>query len=298
MSCDHDYSVINSPNITEIVDTSYIYIYEDETHVEVDFIQEPEQLGAIDILVVLDRSCSMTDDADRTGLGMSLLAAQMTTLTTDYQFGFITADSSCATTEYEGPYDSSSTLIDIQLAPGLLDMDCGLEEGFGASYLFISDESNILIRDSADLLVFLISDEDEQSSISTSTWKAWYDSLKDTTTSKADVVSIVITEESTCGYSPGTKYIELMTLYGKTPVDLCSEEWEVWLNQSSFLTALVYEKQLSYIPDPNTIIMIDQYETSYLEGTQWSYDQTTNIISLLFEPEYDYIYTIAYETAY
>lgn len=287
IGCNPNYSII-SPDIIDI---------SDDLRIEIDIIQQPTKIENLDILVVLDKSCSMSDDSTIVGIGMGLLAQQMSSIATNYRFGFITTDPGC--NEFIGPFDSSSTIIDIQLAPSQLNSMCGSEQGFAATYHFLSS-LNELIREDSDLLIFLISDEDEQSSITAIMFKSWLTTYKQNL-HLVDIVSITsleeVTEEVTCSGTPGYKYIELMSLYGKNPINLCSEGWEDWLSQSSFLTATITSITLDYVPlSKEHIIVIDQYETVYNMDIDWTYNEITNQLEFLFEPTYDMIYIIAYQT--
>ena len=101
-----------------------------ETRVIVDSFVQADQLGELDVLVVLDTSGSMSDNYEDVADGMEILRQDIESLTLDYQFGYITMDQT--NLSYLGPYDSSSTAIDMLMAPSLLPMT-GLEEGFAAT---------------------------------------------------------------------------------------------------------------------------------------------------------------------
>ena len=142
-----------------------------ETRVVVDSFVQSDKIGELDVLISLDTSGSMSDNYDDVAGGMDLLRYDIESLTLDYQFGYITMDPT--ELSYIGPYDSSSTPIDMLMAPSLLPMTM-LEEGFGATYNFLnSEEGDFFRRPEADFLLFLISDEDEQSAISAELFQEW-----------------------------------------------------------------------------------------------------------------------------
>ena len=58
-----------------------------EVRVVVDSYIQTDQLGALDVLVVLDTSGSMSDNYDDVADGMELLRLDIESLTLDYQFG-------------------------------------------------------------------------------------------------------------------------------------------------------------------------------------------------------------------
>ena len=187
--------------------------------------------------------------------------------------------------------DSSSSAIDMLMAPSLLDSTF-YEEGFGATYTFLdTEEGSAFRRPEADFLLFLISDEDEQSAISADLFYEWlHDEFKDV---NHDVVAITQLEDSECGYmyDIGIKYQELASLYGKDPIDICEEDWSVWLSASSYLTMMVDYIVLSK-EDPileSIIVYVDQ-EAVY----DWQYIESSNTVKLGFVPSNGSIIEVGY----
>lgn len=265
VSCTSDYTVLDQKDVRVIVDS---------------FVQT-DQLGALDVLVVLDTSGSMRDNFDDVGYGMDILRADIASLTLDYQFGYITMDP--GNLSYVGPYNHSSSAIDMLMAPSLLPVTM-LEEGFSATYNFFSDvELYDFRRPEAGFLLFLISDENEQSAISADLFYDWlHDEFQGV---NHDVVAITQLAESQCGYTYdiGYKYEELAQLYGKDPIDICDEDWSVWLSNSSYLTE---RKSAFELSDPELIlsslvVYVDQSVIS-----DWQYIESSNTIQLGFVPDY------------
>jgi hypothetical protein len=256
----------------------------------VDSYIQPDQLEELDVLVVLDTSGSMSDNYDDVADGMELLRTDIESLTLDYRFGYITMDPGLLS--YIGPYDSSSTAIDMLMAPTLLPMTM-LEEGFGATYTFFATEEGLAFRrPEADFLLFLISDEDEQSAIQPDLFYDWmHDEFKDIS---HDVVCVVNPDDgsgSTWANEIGYKYIELADLYGKDTVDLGSEDWSVWLSDSSYLTQI---KDYIVLSDPNPIedsivVYIDHQST-----TGWKYNKDSNTVQLSFVPGHGSLVEVGY----
>ena len=207
----------------------------EEVRVIVDSYVQAEQLEELDVLVVLDTSGSMSDNYNDVADGMDILRADIESLTLDYRFGYVTMDPD--NLNYLGPYDASSSAIDMLMAPGLLPMTMP-EEGFAATYNFFSTlEPYDFRRPEADFLLFLISDEDEQSAITAELFYEWMnDEFKGI---NHDVVCVVNPDDGTgnsWANEIGYKYIELSDLYSKDTVDLQEEDWSVWLADSSYLT--------------------------------------------------------------
>lgn len=273
LGCSPDYQVTGSRDVRVVVD-SYV---------------QSDMLGELDVLVVLDTSGSMTDNYDDVADGMEILRTDIESLTLDYQFGYITMDP--GRLSYIGPYDSSSTAIDMLMAPSLLPSTM-LEEGFGATYAFLESEEGLSFRrPAADFLLFLISDEDEQSAISADLFYEWlHDEFKDV---NHDVVTIVNPDNgnATWGHEIGYKYIELSNLYGKDALDISTEDWSIWLSDSSYLT-----QQIDYIflsePEPilDSIVVYVNQEEAY----SWSYIKESNKIQMGFVPDYGSVVEVGY----
>jgi len=266
LGCHADYSIVED-SIVEAVADSFVQV---------------NKMGALDILVVLDTSGSMSDNFETVGEGMQTLKVDIELLTDDYRFGFITADSGYI--DLIGPYDRRSTDIDLLMAPSLLPY-AGREEGFASTYAFsqLQDEHQFF-REEADLLLFLISDEEEQSQITPGIFYEWLHQFKKEV--RVDAVSIVTLEDSECnlgyGDSVGYKYIALASLFNKNALDICDKEWSVWVSESSFLTMLKDYIALSKQPlDDSIKVYIDDELQS-----GWSYNSKKNIVYLAEMPDY------------
>jgi hypothetical protein len=272
--CTEDYQIIDHREVRVVVD-SYV---------------QPSPIEDLDVLVVLDTSGSMTDNYEDVASGMDLLRLDIESLTLDYQFGYITMDP----TElgYVGPYDSSSTVIDMLMAPSLLPMTM-LEEGFSATYAFLNSEDGLNFkRPEADFLLFLISDEDEQSSLSADIFHDWLDQeFQDVQHDVVCVVNPDYGQDTSWGNEIGYKYIELANLYTKDIIDIEEEDWSIWLSDSSYLT-----ERKDYIVlsenDPildSMIVYVDQYWTR-----EWYYIESTNTVQLDFLPDYGSVVEVGY----
>jgi hypothetical protein len=263
-----------------------------ETRVVVDSFIQSQQIEELDVLVALDTSGSMSDNFEDVGNGMDMLRIDIETLTLDYQFGYITMDPTQL--GYTGPYNSSSSAIDLLMAPSLLP-NTHYEEGFAAAYTFLNSEEGLdFLRPEADFLLFLISDEDEQSSITAALFREWLmDTFQDV---KHDAVCVVNPDDGSepAGWQNeiGYKYIELSDLYGKDVIDIQEEDWSVWLSESSYLT-----QQKDYIvlsdsrPLVETIIVYVNQEVIY----EWEYISESNTVQLGFIPDYGALIEVGYQ---
>jgi hypothetical protein len=261
-----------------------------ETRVVVDSFIQPEPIDELDVLISLDTSGSMHDNFADVANGMELLRLDIERLTLNYKFGYITMDPT--NVGYVGPYDSSSSSIDMLMAPSLLP-SAGYEEGFAATYYFLTSEEGLdFTRMEADFLLFLISDEDEQSSISPKIFQEWLQ--EQFSEVRHDVVSITQLEGSTCGYTYdiGYKYEELAVLYNKSAIDICEKDWSVWLSESSYLTELKDYVNLSE-DDPILDSIIVYLDNESIYG--WEYVEDSNSVKLDFVPDNGALVEVGYQ---
>ena len=269
-----------------------VYQVQPDGRVVIDSIVEPEQLEALDLLVVLDRSCSMNDDAPKLGVTLSRLAADMSSLTTDFQIGFISADGRCGPDTFVGPFDSTSLSIDIMMAPTSLSAACALEEGFSAVYQHIT-QNDVFRRPGVPLVTLFVTDEEEQSSpeIPVDVFKQWLDSV----VAPAQVYPVAITtlDEQNCSSTDvGQRYIDLVKLYGKKPIDICASDWETWTSSNSLLATLTDIIELSETPVEDSIVVYLNEKTT----TAWTYDSGTESVIMNDMPTYGDVVTVGYRT--
>ena len=87
-SCGTDYSVITKENIEVIQEEQVrIQVEAPETEVIIDFFEQPEKPENLDVLVVLDTSCSMSDNFENVSAGLDILRGDIELLTYDYAPG-------------------------------------------------------------------------------------------------------------------------------------------------------------------------------------------------------------------
>jgi hypothetical protein len=286
VGCSADYSIVTG-HVEEVQE-----IHPSDVHVD-SFIQpsKPEQ---IDVLVLLDTSCSMNDNYTQVSTGVELLRNDLNAVTNDYNIAFI--NTSLRDPYFVGTFDNTSPIIDFIIAPWTLGGDT-VEAGFSALYDFTNSmpESVMFFRETADKLFIFVSDEEEQSGIPTNVFADWLKS--EFSGVQRDVVSIVTVPDSECEFTDyssnvGYKYIELAQHYGKDGIDICSD-WELWLSNSTFLVGPVDFIKLTYTPVEDSIkVYIDRFETE-----QWEYDEETNTVNLFRKPAEGALVEAAYVKA-
>lgn len=261
-----------------------------ETRVIVDSFIQPDLIEELDVLISLDTSGSMHDNYNDVSSGIELLRSDIESLTLDYQFGYITMDPT--NLGYIGPYDASASSIDILMAPSLLP-SAGFEEGFSAVYTFLnSEEGREFKREESDFLLFLISDEDEQSAITAALFYEWLvDEFQNIQHDAVCVTNPEDLDETSWGYDVGYKYIDLANFYGKEIIDIGEEDWSVWLSQTSYLTAskdyiVLSEKS----PIEDSIIVYIDNEINY----NWEYNPDSNSVTLGEVPSHGSLVEVGY----
>ena len=258
--------------------------------VVVEYIIQPMRPESLDVLAIVDTSCSMADNFDELGSGLEILKDDIRLLTDDFTISFI--NSSLVGRYYSGPYDDSSNAIDLLLAPYALTGD-NAEVAFQSLYQFVDmPEADYALRPGADKLFIFISDEEEQSQIPVGMFRDWLLSYNEDV--QHDIVTISITENSTCGHVAndiGTRYNELSNFYGKNYIDICSD-WSTALADSSFILNLKNYLNLKYIPvEESLTVSVDGEETNL-----WYYLSSTNTVYFDFNLTEGSIVTIGYNT--
>ena len=141
--------------------------------------------------------------------------------------------------------------------------------------------------------MFLISDEDEQSSISAIIFEEWLQ--EEFSDVRHDVVVVIQVEDSEdCGYiyGVGYEYQELASLYGKGAIDICEEDWSSWLAETSYLTEVKDHITLSEAdPILESIVVYVDSEAIY----NWEYKSDTNSIKIGFLPSQGSLVEVGYK---
>ena len=289
MTCVTDYSVItNEDLIINDIDTQ-----EEQTQVVVDYYQQPEKPSDLDVLVVLDTSCSMSDNFDNVSIGLDILRGDIEVLTYDYQMGLI--NSSLQEQYFVGPIDSDTSSMEIYIAPYALASD-RTEEVFTSLYRFTStEEGELFLREGVDKLYIFVSDEPEQSVMSVALFKEWMDEYHVDVTH--DVVVIGINDESECDTyyrldpEDENRFLTLANYYNKTIIDICGD-FQLALAENSFIVNPITHMKLTEIPVEDSIVV---YNNGNLQQ-MWYYLPQTNTVYFEFPIDGGEIVKVGYLT--
>lgn len=296
VTCATDYSVVTTPDIiinqeTLDRDTSEIR----DTEVVVEYFVQPDKPENLDVLFVIDTSCSMSDNFENVSAGLDILRGDIETLTYDYQIAMI--NSSLKELYFVGPYDTNSSSIDIFMAPYFLQRDA-FEEPFTSLYQFTSTPEGIsFLRPNVDKMYIFISDEPEQSVIPVSMFKDWMDEYHSGV--QHDIIIIGINDSSPVdcrqyyNLDPDdeNRFLTFANYYNKMIIDICGD-FQYALADSSFLLAPITYKNLTKQPIEDSIVV---YKDGELQQ-DWYYLDSTNTVYFEFEVEPNSIIKIGYNS--
>ena len=278
MTCVTDYSVITNPDVI-VQDTSEVR----ETKVVVEYFVQPDKPENLDVLFVIDTSCSMSDNFENVSIGLDLLRDDIETLTYDYQIGMI--NSSLIENYYVGPFDTDSTAVDIFMGPYFLGRDIR-EEPFASLYQFTTTpEGQQFLRPNVDKLYIFVSDETEQSIIPVTMFKEWMDDYHSEV--QHDVVVIGISDASSeeckqffyLAEGAENRFLVFANYYNKNIIDICGD-FQLALADSSFLLNPITYKNLGEIPVKDSIVVYKDGEIQQ----DWYYLDTTNTVYFEIQP--------------
>ena len=293
MTCVTDYSVITNSDII-IKDTSEVVSPPDLEVVVEHFIQ-PDKPENLDVLFVIDTSCSMSDNFENVSIGLDILRDDIETLTYDYQIAMI--NSSLREQYFVGPFNTYSNSLDIYMAPYFLGRD-SYEEPFTSLYQFTSTaEGTLFLRPDVDKLYIFVSDEPEQSIIPVHMFKEWMDEYHSEV--QHDVVVIGINDNSpedckqyfNLGENDENRFLVFANYYNKMIIDICGD-FQLALADSSFLLTPITYKNLTKQPVEDSIVV---YKDGVLQQ-DWYYLSNTNTVYFEFEIEPNSIIKIGYNS--
>jgi hypothetical protein len=290
VTCATDYSVVTNPDII-VQDTSD----KRETEVVVEHFVQPDKPENLDVLFIIDTSCSMSDNFENVSIGLDLLRDDIESLTYDYQIAMI--NSSLRGDYFTGPFDTNSTAVDIFMGPYFLGSDI-YEEPFASVYQFTATPEGLqFLRPNVDKLYIFVSDEPEQSVIPVTMFKSWMDDYHSGV--QHDVVVIGINDQSPeeckqffrLGRNEENRFLVFANYYNKMIIDICGD-FQLALADSSFLLSPVTHKNLNQTPIEDSIVV---YKDGVLQQ-DWYYLSSTNTVYFEFEIEANSIIKIGYNS--
>lgn len=238
----------------------------------------------IDLLLVVDNSCSMQEEQGQLIDNAQYIIDGLDINSSDYHVGVITTDNSKFVGDFITQADTSPvTSLGQQIDVGI--MGSGSEMGIKSSIDATSTGGDAalnspFLRSAASLAVVWISDEPDGSPNDLSVWAPHFWSLKP---APSDVIgwSIVTNDLSSCRTAlPGFDYIDLAQALGGDWTQICDENWQMTFEGLSAAAGTISTFQLSDTPLTSTI----EVSVDGIESVDWVYVLNTNSVS--FNPGY------------
>jgi len=245
----------------------------------IDVFTQEEQLK-MDVLFVIDNSCSMGDEQAALALNSDLFITPLSTSGADFHIGTITTDSAA----FRGPIITPTTPDIIaefqdQIVAGIMGSatEKGLEMANDATQPGgAAGPGGSFFRDDANLVVVIVSDEDDMSPDPVIDYVSDMTMTKDPTISTFSLHSVAGTyPSSTCAY-PAERYDEAVMLGGGQFFDICTTDWGYQVEQiaNDSLSSVLYYP-LSEDPVVDSIeVFVDG--APVLSG--WSYSYIDNAV--------------------
>ncbi len=287
-----DYGLVIGTIEKETV-TEYVEV-EPEIEIWVDSFTQVGAFDDMDILWVIDGSCSMISHHPQLVKGVE---AMMGNLPGDvnWRLKMITAgDSTWITQSNLFPLTRGDDIDDAIYMLNDLPSDGG-EAGFGAvkNYVETDTYAQTWMRPDAALLTVFVSDEPEQSGIDVSDFIWWYENRR-TTGFMASIVNLP-EAESVCPFTTGPthigqEYIDATEHFNGAVVDICNPDWATAVEDATQEIEPYEDYELQHIPYKNTIAVFVNQEPFY----EWHYNSWENRIYFDELPEEGALVEMAY----
>ena len=244
---------------------------------------EQDEIEAVDILFVVDNSCSMTNKqtqlADNFGTFMNVFQ----TSGIDYHIGFITTDSH----SMKGDLITNSTVDPIGDVAHIISNiginGSAIEKGIKYAYDALQagydfGPGSLFWRNDAKLIVIFVSDEDDYGSVMPVDFKTYVIAVKgsaDFVTAHAVAGDYPDGCTGNGGASEGYKYYTLVSELNGNFLSICMDDWGTPIETLANESILKNTFTLTENAVQDTIYV----EVDGIESSDWTYDAITNSIS-------------------
>ncbi len=272
--------------------------------------------ASVDILLVVDNSPSMTEEQQKLGETFQTFIQYFTGGQVDYHIGVVSTDVSDSTTAgvLNGGYisiDDESAEDDFARAVSVGSDGDGMEKGLLAGLMALteplaSDENAGFIRESADLSVIFVADEDDYSPGSVYDYINSYRNVKLYHSRDALKISAVVgnVPEGCAGdgvdAAPGYRYAEAADSNFGIVESICADNFsDVAERLGITASGLMTTFELSAHPDPDSLVVtVDDEEIERDVDIGWEYyeDDNTIVFALTAIPPSGSVIRATYDT--
>ena len=294
-SCDNNFDyVIHGQGEKEYI------VSEPDAEIWIESFLQPASYEKIDILWVIDGSCSMMAHRSTLLNGIELM---MNDLPTDVNWRLkmiTTGDGGAVKQPQTFPLTRGDTITDALHMYNALPSD-GMEKGFDAvkNYITLDPYAPTWLRPDAALLTVIVSDEEEQSSMSAVDFQAWYQSIRPTVF--LSFIGNVYPEDSVCAYTPrlldvGVKYMDATNYFSGVIIDVCQPDWTAGVSDATQKIDPFEEIELTHEPYKQTIVVFE--DGRIMDTAKWTYVEADNTVEFDIIPNEGVLVEIAYSVKY
>ena len=302
-ACEGDYTIVSQdPGETVYIEVEVPsdpeYIYGD---VWVDSFEQPYSVNGVDIVWLIDKSCSMVDDAPAIVSGIEQMMNSLPPA--GWRLGITSTSNIDSASASEFPLVPGDDIQDAWDAYGASGNNAR-EGGFDSIYAYIEENeyNQTWLRNDAALLIVFVSDEEEQSQeyftfdpAGLSDFINWASAVRQSVY-VASIVNVHETENE-CGYAVNTidvghRYIDATNAFNGVVVDICAEDWAPGVTEASTQIEPYDEWPLTYIPVQATVRVFE--DGQLMDPAKWVYNIIFNKVEFLITPNEGSLIEIGY----
>jgi len=266
------------------------------------FYQNPA--GEVDVLLVVDNSCSMQPYQNKLATNFNEFLTYFVEGDVDYHIGVVTTSviepypngTACSASKIEdippggelngGTYITPETDGGEELFSDLVKVGvCGnyYEMGLESAYLavtepIVNDANAGFLREDAYLSMIFVSDEQDASPMDVSAYLNAFREVKGQRNRDIfNASSLVVTDAEACNATnfagqEGTRYVDLATQANGVVADICADDFGDIVTELSLATSRLTDTfYLSNLPDPETLVVAVEGEDIACDAGVWSY---------------------------
>lgn len=270
------------------------------------FYQNPA--GEVDVLLVIDNSCSMQPYQNKLATNFNEFLTYFVEGDVDYHIGVVTTsvqepyaysltcdDDAVAeippagelvqgtyiTPETDNGSDLFSDMVKVGTCGSYYEM--GMESAFRAvTEPIVSDVNAGFLREEAYLSMIFVSDEQDASPMDVAHYVNAFREVKGQRNRDIfNASALVVTDSTECDAASfagtdGTRYVDLATQANGVVASICSDDFGAIVTELSLATSRLTDTfYLSSLPDPSTLIVSVNGEEVPCEDGTWTYETQT-----------------------